>query len=290
MSEHATAIGAAVITGGASGFGLALARRCAHAGSAVALLDIDGERAEAEARSLAGDHGTTALGLPTDVSSGDSIEAAAAAVADRIGACDLLVANVGVQHFGSLDRTPEDVWRWMLDVNVLGVVRTFRAFLPLLRASAAPRFAVTSSANALAPAARLGAYQATKFAVVGVAETVRLEHPEIAVTVVYPSGMPTRHLESSDLARPREVDPGAADPNDLDAMMASRPLTEHDLVDPDVAAANAYGGILAGEPHVITHGRLAQPVAEHQAAVNHALAMVERRQHHDDHPEEPTPP
>jgi NAD(P)-dependent dehydrogenase (short-subunit alcohol dehydrogenase family) len=123
----------------------------------------------------------------------------------------------------------------------------------------------------------LGAYQATKFAVVGLAETIRIEHPEIAVTVIYPSGMLTRHLESSALARPADLGPGEVDGEDLMAMMASRPMTERDFTDADTAAANAIVGILAGEPHVITHGDLAPYVARYQAAIDEALRRVAER-------------
>lgn len=276
MTENV--IGPAVITGGASGFGLAMAKLCARGGANVALLDIDGDRAAAAARAVADDLDVTAIGLRVDVSSTEEVSTAVAIVSEQLGACDLLFANVGVQHFGSVEATEEDVWRWMFDVNVTGVVRTFQGFLPLLRASSAPKLAVTASANSLAVSARLGAYQATKFAVVGLAESIRIEHPDIAVTVVYPSGMATRHLESSDLARPANLDAGDIDPADLEAMMASRPLTERDFTDADTAVANAFAGILAGEPHVITHGDLAPFVAAHQAAVNEALAQVAARQ------------
>lgn len=271
-------IGTAVVTGGASGFGLAVARALAHGGTDVALLDIDGDRAVAEAEAVAGDHGVTAVGLRVDVSSTEEVASAVEAVTEALGGCDLLLANVGVQHFGSVEATTQEVWRWMLDVNVIGVVRTFQGFLPLLRAATTPRFAVTASANALALAARLGAYQATKFAVVGLAESIRIEHPEIAVSVLYPSGMVTRHLESSGLARPAGLGDGEIDPDDLEAMMASRPMAEKDLVDADTAAANALAGILAGEPHVITHGELGPHVAAHRAAIDDALARVAERQ------------
>lgn len=272
------AIGTAVVTGGASGFGLAVAHECAGRGARVALLDIDGDRAVGEASSIAEAHGVDAVGLTVDVGSDDQVAAAAAAVADRFGQCDLLFANVGVQSFGPAASVPSAVWTWMLDVNVVGVVRTFQAFLPLLQSSKGPRFAVTASANALAVNARLGAYQATKFAIVGLAETIRMEHPELAVTIVYPSGMGTRHLESSALARPASLGPGDVDPADLEALMASRPMTERDFVMPDVAAVNAMAGILAGEPHVITHGDLEVAVAAHHAAIHAALDRVAERQ------------
>lgn len=247
---------AAVVTGAASGFGLAIAHALAGRGFDVALLDIDGERVEEAAAGVAG----ATIARRVDVASADEVEAAAADVGEAFGRCDLLWANVGVQHFGAVETITDDVWRWVLDVNVVGTARTVRAFLPLLRASAPARLAFTASVNALAPAARLGAYQAAKFAVVGLAETLRLElEPDgIAVSVVYPAGMLTRHLESSAAARPPGLGSGAVSEDDLTAMLASRPMTEADLTTPEDAAATAVDGVLDGEPRVITHGQLTE--------------------------------
>lgn len=262
-----------MITGGASGFGLAVAGECARRGFAVGVLDIDGERVGAAATALGATHGVRAVGHRVDVGDAAAVDAAAAALGDELGRCDLLWANVGVQHFGTVESMSDDVWRWMLDVNVIGSARTVRAFLPLLRASAPARVAFTASVNVLAPAARLGGYQASKHAVVGLAETLRLElaPDDIGVSVVYPSGMFTRHLESSALARPEALGPGDVDEADLVAMMASRPLAEVDLTTPEAAAARAVDAVLAGEPHVVTHGDPAAAVAEHRAAIDRAL-------------------
>jgi NAD(P)-dependent dehydrogenase (short-subunit alcohol dehydrogenase family) len=273
-------VGAAVVTGAASGFGRAIAEHLAAQGAGVAMLDIDGDRVSAAAGEVTAAHDVATIGRRVDVSSSDDLAAAAAEVTERFGAVDLLWANVGVQHFGAVEATDERVWQWMLDVNVVGSVRTVQAFLPSLRRSAHAHLAFTASANALAPAARLGAYQATKYAVVGIAETLRFELADepIDVSVVYPAGMLTRHLESSAAARPSELGGGDVDEDDLAAMMASRPMTDADLTTPEIAAANALAGVLAGEPHVITHGVLDAAVAEQQGYMRDAVAKVRQRQ------------
>jgi NAD(P)-dependent dehydrogenase (short-subunit alcohol dehydrogenase family) len=267
----------AVITGGASGFGFALAQQCAARAMSVALLDIDAARVADAAATLAGEHGVDVLGRRVDVSRRDQVEAAAAEVDGRFGRCDLLWVNVGVQHFGAVETIDDEVWRWVLDVNLIGAARTARAFLPLLRAAGGGRMAFTASANALAPAARLGAYQASKYAIVGLAETLRIElAPEgIDVSVVYPSGMITRHLESSAAARPTDLGPGDVAPDDLEAMMASRPMTAADLTTADAAAERALSEVLAGETHVITHGDLAAGVAQQHNAITRALQRLD---------------
>jgi NAD(P)-dependent dehydrogenase (short-subunit alcohol dehydrogenase family) len=270
----------AVISGAASGFGLALAEGCGSRGDAVVVLDIDGGRAVEAAADLEARHGVPTLGRRVDVASGPEVEAAAAEVTERFGRCDLLWVNVGVQHFGAVETIDDDVWRWVLDVNVVGAARTFRAFLPLLRAAGGAHLAFTASANALAPAARLGAYQASKYALVGLAETVRIELADepIEVSVVHPSGMLTRHLESSAAARPADLGSGEVTEEDLTAMMASRPMTEVDLTTAEVAAERALAGVLAGEAHVITHGDLAAPIAAQHRQIEQALRRLEEEQ------------
>ncbi len=124
-------------------------------------------------------------------------------VGSTLGGCDVLCANVGVQQFGAIDRLTDDDWRFVLDVNVLGTVRTVRAFLPLLRTGDGwRRIVLTASSSVLAPGVRMAAYQTTKFAVMGFGETLREELADegIGVTVLFPGGMIT--------SPPRQQRPG----------------------------------------------------------------------------------
>ena len=262
----------AAITGGASGFGRALGERCAALGMDVALLDLDGDRAATEAAALADAHGTTCAGHRVDVADTTSVEAAAAAVQARFGGVDLVVSNVGVQLFGAVEQFTDDEWRWLLDVNVIGSARVARAFIPMLRAAARGRLAFTTSSSVLDPASRLGAYQASKFAVWGLAETLRLELAAdgIGVTVVFPSGMLSRHLETSEAAQPRHVRRPIAHDGDLDAMIASNPAMAAMLATPDDAAAGVIEAVLAGERYVITHGDLTGAIAVRAAGMARA--------------------
>ena len=85
-----------------------------------------------------------------------------------------MCANVGVQQFGAIDRLTEDDWRWVLEVNVLGTVRTVAAFLPMIRQrSGLRRILLTASSGALVPGVRLAAYTASKDAVIGYVEAAR---------------------------------------------------------------------------------------------------------------------
>ncbi len=248
--------GVAVVTGGASGLGRALADELARRRYRIALLDRDADRATAEAKSIATAHGVDTVGLAVDVTRSNSVAMAGAAVRARFGGADVVVSNVGVQLFGSIEAFTDDEWRWMLDTNVIGGARVARAFLPLLRESARPRLAFTASSSVFAPAARLGAYQASKFALWGLAETLRLELAEspIAISVIFPSGMATRHLESSADAQPEGWEREVASRADLDAMFASNPNMAAGMCEPEAVARDTVDRILAGDRYIVTHG------------------------------------
>ncbi|MET8649694.1 SDR family oxidoreductase [Nocardia aurea] len=265
----------AVITGGASGFGLALAEQCARRGMRVALLDIDVDRARAEAEILSARHGIAVTAVDMDASSAASVDAAAATVADRYGRADLVVSNVGVQLFGAVERLTDQEWQWVLDVNVIGSARTARAFLPLLRGAPNGRLAFTTSSSVLDPAGRLGLYQAGKFAVWGLAETLRLElADQITVSVIFPSGMASRHLESSAAVQPAELRRPIGEPADFEAMAASNPGMVRAPVSPEQAAVDIVDEVLAGTRYIITHGDLDAAVRERSALLQDAAQLA----------------
>jgi NAD(P)-dependent dehydrogenase (short-subunit alcohol dehydrogenase family) len=116
-----------LVTGGASGLGLALVERLAARGDRV----LSGDVAHADAGEGAGD---TVTRRRLDVTSEDDWDAARAWVEAEWGGLDLLVNNAGVAGGGRVDRTSIEDWQWIIDVNLLGVVRGTRAFTPLLKA------------------------------------------------------------------------------------------------------------------------------------------------------------
>jgi NAD(P)-dependent dehydrogenase (short-subunit alcohol dehydrogenase family) len=274
-----TTTGVAVVTGGGSGFGRALGDRCAARGFDVALLDVDAERASSEATALAQEHRVRSIGLRADVSDMSEIEAAAATIDQELGGADLVFSNVGVQQFGAVEQFSDEAWAWMLDVNVVGAARVTRAFLPLLRRSPHPHLVFTASSSVLGPASRLGAYQATKFAVLGLAETLHIELAAdgIGVSVVFPSGMMTRHLESSLAARPGTIADPIAPDDDLEAMLASNPGLIRDAATAEDAARYVVDDVLAGERYIVTHGDLVDPLIETQTLVRRAAERARER-------------
>jgi NAD(P)-dependent dehydrogenase (short-subunit alcohol dehydrogenase family) len=270
----------AVVSGAASGFGAAIAARCAAHGMDVAVLDIDGDRAADVARDLTSRFGIAALADTVDVGVDADVVAAARRVGDELGGCDVLFANVGVQQFGAVLRLTDDDWSWVLNVNVIGAARTVRAFVPLMAGRPSPRISLTASSSVLAPTARLGAYQASKFAVLGLAETLRVELADlgIAVSTVFPSGMATRHLESSIAARPAELGASVTAPDDLEVMLSTSSFSDADFATPEEAALHVLEDVLNGERYIITHGALSEAFEERTHAMRRALDLVEARQ------------
>jgi NAD(P)-dependent dehydrogenase (short-subunit alcohol dehydrogenase family) len=270
----------AVVTGAGSGLGAAMASAFAAAGARVVLLDIDGERAEAEAERLRGG-GADAFALQLDVADRASLARVADAVRASCGGIHVLCANVGVQQFGAVGRLTEQDWRWVMDVNVHGVIATVEAFLPLLReAEGERRIVLTSSASYFQHGIRMGAYVTSKFAVTGFGEVLREElAPEgIHVALLFPAGMITRHIESSRAARPAELGESRYDRADVEAMMAGAEIdnTTH-LATPEHAIRNLLEDLRAREPYIISHGEYRAQVEEHQRTILRAFERMEAR-------------
>jgi NAD(P)-dependent dehydrogenase (short-subunit alcohol dehydrogenase family) len=267
-----------VITGAGSGLGAAMASLFASEGAQVALLDIDGERAEANATKLR-ELGTDAIAMRVDVADKASVEAAAQAVNEKFGACDVLCANVGVQQFGAIDKLTDHDWDWVMSVNFRGVVDTVGAFLPLLRAGEGERHVVlTASASYFQLGARMAAYVASKFAVVGYGEVLRqeLSAEGINVAMMFPAGMMTRHIESSIAARPVELGTSRFDQADIAAMVASSDVdTSADLATAEEAVSNLLAELRGGEPYIITHGSYRHQVEAQQKRVLDAFRRME---------------
>lgn len=270
--------GAAVVTGAGSGLGASMVHRFAGVGMAIVALDIDAGRAQQTAEAVIGGGGR-AIAMGVDVADRAALERAATAADEAFGGCNVVCANVGVQQFGALDKLSEADWRWVLDVNVMGVVNTVAAFLPRMRKSSGNRrICLTASSSVLLPGERIGAYVASKFAVMGYGEVLRLElaREQIGVSILYPAGMESRHLESSQLAKPADIPGAVMSQEDIDFMLSSRNLdTAFHVTTPDNATRNLLEDLAADQPHIVTHGDYRSQLIERNDAL---LAAFDRGQ------------
>jgi NAD(P)-dependent dehydrogenase (short-subunit alcohol dehydrogenase family) len=164
----------AVITGGASGIGRALAHRFAAEGMHIVLADVDEVRMRAVEAELA-EGGTQVLPVRCDTSLEPSVQALAQVTLDRFGAAHVLCNNAGVIGTGDPWSGPMSAWEWVVGINFYGVVHGIRAFLPIMQEQGEGHIVNTASMAGLVALPGAAAYNATKSAVVAVSEGLFLE-------------------------------------------------------------------------------------------------------------------
>ena len=199
----------AVITGGASGIGLATAERFAAEGMRIVLSDVE-EPALAKARDQLAEKGARVLAVPADVASPDAVDALGRAALDRFGAVHVVFNNAGVVVPGAVWETSLDDLRWTLDVNLWGVIHGMRTFVPILLEQGVPGHVVnTASMAGLTTAPYLDIYTASKFAVLSLTECLYkellMQGSPVRASVVCPGLIRTNLM---DCDRNRPGDPG----------------------------------------------------------------------------------
>ena len=251
----------AFITGGASGMGLAMARSFAAAGMKVAISDIEQaalDAVQAEFESSNAEFMT----LPLDVTDRDAMEAAAAATEQRFGKVHVVCNNAGVAVGGAIDRMTYNDWDWVTNVNLNGVVNGIQAFTERIKAHGeGGHFVNTASMAGHISIPGLSVYTATKFAVVGISETMRadlLPH-DIGVSVLCP-GVVNTNIFDSGRNRPEDL-PGS----DLGVLVNDAPAEEQaarldelraNALDPGVVGEMVLHAIRENEFYIFTHPEL----------------------------------
>ncbi len=236
----------AFITGGASGIGLGVARAVAGRGAKVVLADVDGQRVHAAAEGLLAS-GAQVLPLLLDVRDQGAWEAAAQTAWAWSGGVQLLVNCAGVVFMGALAEQSPALWRLTYEVNTLGPYLGIRTLLPrMLETGQAGRIVNVASLAGLWGEAKLAAYSASKFALVGLSEALQLElaRTRVGVTVVFPGptrtnlGGSTRRLgQREGLLEPAERREGGA----------------ANGMDPDAVGQRIVEAVRAEDFYVITH-------------------------------------
>ena len=254
----------AVVTGGGSGIGEGLAHACRAAGMRVVLADVEEDEAARVAddvRELGGE----AVAVRADVSSFESVEEMAARAYEAFGDVRLLCNNAGVLAVSPLVETPETDWEWTLGVNLMGPVHGVRAFAPRMRAQGGEAHIVNTASVAGTYAVGglpIGVYTASKFALVGYSEALRLElAPDgIGVSVLCPGGVATRIREAG-RNRPHALGGPAAAPPDAPGGGAPREGRPPGM-DPREVGERVLAGVRANRLYVFTHPDQRAPVEE----------------------------
>jgi NAD(P)-dependent dehydrogenase (short-subunit alcohol dehydrogenase family) len=242
-----------VVTGGASGIGRALAESLAAEGAAVVVADVD-EAGLAETVKRIEARGGRALAVRTDVSDRTQVQALADRAFSALGRVHVLCNNAGVAIWGGLETATHRDWAWTLGVNLWGVIHGLEAFLPRMIAQRDGGHVVnTASMAGLIASQGLGVYNTSKYAVVGLSETLAkdLRPYGIGVSVLCPMGVATQ-IRASERNRPATLrnEKPASTPVDL----IGRTL------DPDTVAAMTIAAIKDNRLYVITHEEGLEPL------------------------------
>ena len=248
----------AVVTGGASGIGRALAELLAAEGSTVVVADLDADGAEAVAAGIR-ESGGTAAAVHVDVADTKSVEALATETDARFHGVDLLCNNAGVSTFNLIQDQTLDDWKWVMGVNLWGLINGIHSFLPIMRKQGRPAHIVNTSsvAGLLSGVPFIGPYSATKVAVVSISETLSQEFAiaglPIGVSVLCPSATDTRVMES-ERGRPAALGTETRTEMAEGVRLAIRDsFTGPDGQEPTRVARRVIEAVRAGEFWIITH-------------------------------------
>jgi NAD(P)-dependent dehydrogenase (short-subunit alcohol dehydrogenase family) len=256
----------AVITGGASGIGLATATRLAASGARLVLGDIEEGPLEAAVTSLRAD-GASVIGVRCDVANLADVEALRDAALREFGAVHVVFNNAGVGG-GPTIGSPIELWRWVSSVNLDGVVHGIHAFLPLLLDQDEGHVVNTASLAGLGGVPGMGPYCATKFAVLGLSESLyydlALRRSHVGISVLCPGFVRTRIAESGrNMPEELKVLRRSEDHGSVEAAAAAVVAAG---IDPGIVAEHVAGAIERNEFWVLPHRHVAIRTTEQRLA------------------------
>ncbi len=211
-----------IVTGGSSGIGLATARLLAIRGARVSIVARDGEQLQEAARVI----GPSTAVESVDVRDGDAVRAAFGRLADTAGPCEVLVASAGYAQPGYFERFDDGVFRDHMDVDYFGTLHAVRAVVPSMLDRREGHLVLVGSTAALTGVFGYSAYAPAKYAVRGLAETLRVELAPhgIVVACVYPPDTETPGLARERESMPAETTEISARIKPLDAETVARAI------------------------------------------------------------------
>ena len=267
----------AFVTGGAAGIGLALGRAFAQSGMKVMLADIETDALQAAVKSLQ-EISPDIGGTICDVADAASFERAAQASFDAFGRVHVVCNNAGVAAGGGIDHISLDNWRWVIDVNLMGVLHGIKSFLPHIRAHGEGGHIVnTASMAGMQGGLGFSPYGESKFAVVSMSEglSLQLKPHGIGVSVLCPSYVRTR-IGASGRNRPERYGQSQPlDPASPSAAMVAEIARNIDAgLEPDAVAARVLAAIRDDELYIFTHPGMRAEVEARFAAILAAMDGV----------------
>lgn len=270
----------AFVTGGASGIGFALGAAFAKAGMKVMLADIEPGPLTAAVDTLR-QGGAEIRGVTCDVADPASVAQAAQASFETFGNVHLLCNNAGVAGGSGIDDISLENWRWVLDVNLMGVLHGIHAFLPHMRGHGEGGHIVnTASLAGLQGGLGFSPYATSKFGVVAMSEglSLELEPLGIGVTVLCPGYVRTRISDSMRNRQQRYGSARAPDPASPGGRLASE-IARHlqSGLDPAAVADLVVSAVRSGELYVFTHPEMHHEVEERFAAIQAAMDKAAAR-------------
>jgi NAD(P)-dependent dehydrogenase (short-subunit alcohol dehydrogenase family) len=221
----------AVVTGAASGMGLAIARHLADAGRRVALLDLDGDAVQRAAEELRS-NGAAALGAPVDVSDRGAVEDALRKVRADLGPVEIMVTSAGFDEFRPFTEIPVEAWERMLAVNLTGTFHCIQLAVPDMLAADWGRIVTISSSSAQSGTSRMAHYVASKGGVIALTKALALELAPHGITV---NTIPPGFIDTP-MARRAEQ---RGDLPSIDAVAARTPVRRAGTPD-DIASACTF--------------------------------------------------
>jgi NAD(P)-dependent dehydrogenase (short-subunit alcohol dehydrogenase family) len=237
----------AVVTGGASGIGLALAEEFIEAGMKVVLADLDEPRLR-DVESRLSESGAEVTSVVCNTTREEDVYALAQTTLERYGAAHVLCNNAGIAGIGDAWNDPIELWARVLDVNVMGVVHGIRAFMPIMADQGEGHIVNTASVAGLGPVPGAAPYAASKHAVVGLSESLFMEleiaGSPVGISVLCPAFVRTRLMEHE----PTEVGPGFA--------AATNQLLRNGIdggIDPSEVSRQVIDAIRARRFWILTH-------------------------------------
>lgn len=241
----------AVITGGNSGIGLGVARALAAEGTHLMLTGMHADKSARAAKALADEYGVRAIGVASDASKRDAVEALADRAFGEFGHVDILVSNAGVGMRGDVHKISDNDWDWLMGLNVRGTYLACSTFLRRFIEQGTPsQIVITGSEQSvgMTPYGSMPIYAASKHALLGLADAIRADYAkhDVAVTLLCPGPVAT---DIWDIERDRPPEYGQrAESNE-----ESKKLIMELGMDPALVGRMAVEGVKAGDFYVFTH-------------------------------------